>query len=198
MLTMPYASSSIVSLIGIDPGSDTLGVGILNLDITTLNIVSSQAFTLHGLQNARGSWTTEIHGDRQGRIESHRERLLQLFQSVQPLDIACESPFINRRRPNAYGALTEVVSAVRRAVMQFDIWKQLVMIDPPTVKKAVGVSGKTGGPDGKKLMQRAVLAMPEFCYNGHIPIELLDEHSIDALAVAYARYTMMLEELCLR
>lgn len=199
MLTMPAGASPIGSIVGIDPGSDTLGVGILYVDLRTWQIVSSEAFTLNGTRNGRGSFVTEVHGDRHGRIDSHREELTRVFRLVNPFSLACEAPFISRRRPQAFGALTEVVCAVRAAAMAYDAWRPLEMIDPPTVKRAVGVSGKTGGPEGKKLMLQAVLAMQQvFCYNGPVEMQKLDEHSIDALAVAYCHYIQLLEKLCLK
>jgi Holliday junction resolvasome RuvABC endonuclease subunit len=200
MLRLPDGAAHIATVVGIDPGSDTLGVGVLYFDLDALEIVGSEAFTLNGTRQGRGTFATEIHGDRLGRIESHREALLQVFRYFEPISIASESPFMSRRMPAAYGALTEVVCAIRHAAMQYDAWKPLKMIDPPTVKRAVGVSGKTGGPEGKKLMLTALLAMPptELRYCGDVPMESLDEHSIDALAVAYCHLTQLLEELCLR
>ena len=198
MLVMPANSSSVVSLIGIDPGTDTLGVANIYFDVQTLQIVSTQARTFHGAKDSKGSWIADVHGDRWGRIESHHTRLLQLFNDYRPLEVACEAPFINRRQPQAGLALTEVVALIRHALLRHDSWKRLHMLDPPTVKNAVGVSGRTGGPDGKKLMRTAVLGMPWLNYNGEIPIEELDEHSIDAIAVAYCRYITLLDKLCLR
>lgn len=198
MLTMPKEAPSVVSICGIDPGSNTLGLAILRFSIETLDIVSSEAMTLHGKKTARYSWTTEIHGERHGSIESNREFLLQLFIAERPLQIASESPFFNHLHPSAYGPLVESISAVRQAVMQYDLWKPLYMIDPPTVKNAVGVKGNRGGKEGKELMRQAVLSLASVLkYAGAIPITALDEHSIDALAVAYARYCKLLEELCL-
>jgi len=195
---MPEHTSTIASIIGIDPGTDTLGVANIYFDIPTLQIVSTQAQTLKGAKNASGSWISEINGDRWGRIESHYANLFQIFNHYQPLEIACEAPFINRGQPQAGLALTEVVAMIKHAVVLHDSWKRLYMIDPPTVKNAVGVLGRAGGPEGKKLMRAAVLAMPELNYNGETPIELLDEHSIDAIAVAYCRYKNLLDELCLK
>lgn len=198
MLRMPDDAESIATIIGIDPGSDTLGVGVIHFDVATLEIVSSKAFTLNGTRNGRGTFATEIHGDRLGRIESHRERLLEVFQYYQPLEIACESPFMSRRMPSAFGALTETVSAVRQALMQYDVWKLLNLIDPPTVKRSIGVAGNTGGPEGKKLMMQAIQRIAEIlAYDGEIPIELLDEHSVDGLAVAFCHFTQLMEALCL-
>lgn len=199
MLQMPPGASGLASIVGIDPGSDTLGVGILTFDVQSFAIVSTQAFTLNGTRNGRGSFTTDVHGDRYGRIESHREELARVFGRVRPIAVASESPFMSRRRPAAYGALTEVVCAVRAALMLHSPWLALEMIDPPTVKRAVGVSGKTGGPEGKKLMQQALLVMaPTLNYDGDVPMNRLDEHSIDALAVAYCHYVQLLEKLCLK
>lgn len=198
MLQMPLGATQFACLIGIDPGSDTLGVGILTFNVQTLEIVSTQATTLNGARAGRGSFVTQVHGDRMGRIESHRQALLRIFRTVQPLSVASESPFISRRHPQAGLALTEVVCAIRAALLNYDSSKPLELIDPPTVKRAVGVSGKTGGPEGKKLMQTAVLRMAQALhYDGDVPMDKLDEHSIDALAVAYCHYNQMLENLCL-
>ena len=197
MLIMPEHASTIASIIGIDPGTDTLGVANIYFDIPTMRIVSTQAQTLKGAKCAAGSWTSEINGDRWGRIESHYETLGHIFNHYQPLEIACEAPFINRRQPQAGLALTEVVAMIKHAVIRYDSWKRLYMIDPPTVKNAVGVLGRAGGPEGKMLMRTAVLAMPVLNYNGEIPLEQLDEHSIDAIAVAYCRFKNLLDELCL-
>lgn len=198
MLTMPKDACECATVVGIDPGSDTLGVGFLTFNVQTLEIVSTQALTLNGTRNGRGSFATQIHGDRMGRINSHKWELSRIFTAASPVSIACESPFMSRRMPAAFGALTEVVCAVREAAMLYDAWKPLVMIDPPTVKRAVGVSGKTGGPEGKKLMLQALLVMEQALhYDGDVPMRLLDEHSIDALAVAYCHYNQLLEQLCL-
>jgi len=199
MLKMPDDAESVATIIGIDPGSDTLGVGVIHFDVATLDIVSSEAFTLNGTRNGRGTFATEIHGDRLGRIESHRARLLGVFQEYQPLEIASESPFISRRMPSAFGALTETVCAVRQAMMQYDAWKLLHMYDPPTVKTQVGVAGNTGGPEGKKLMLQALVRIQEvLAYDGRVPMELLDEHSVDGLAVAFCHFTKLMESLCLQ
>lgn len=198
MLQMPLEAEHTATILGIDPGSDTLGVGILTFDVRTLAIVSTQALTLNGTRNGRGSFATEVHGDRYGRIESHKQELIRIFRLTRPMAVASESPFMSRRRPQAYGALTEVVCAIRAALLHYDCWQPLEMIDPPTVKRAVGVDGRTGGPEGKKLMQTALLRMEAALhYDGFVPMQQLDEHSIDALAVAYCHYMQLLEKLCL-
>jgi Holliday junction resolvasome RuvABC endonuclease subunit len=199
MLTMPRGSSQVVSIMGLDPGTETLGVGILVVDLETWQIVSSNAQTFKGTKLVgKVDWISELHGDRMGRINAHQDNLVALMRHYAPFAIASESPFFNRLHPQAYGALMEVIAAIRHAVMLYDMWKPLHLVDPPTVKNAVGVKGNKGGPEGKVLMREAVLKLaPVLKYSGLQPLDQLDEHSIDALAVAYCRYLQLTEELWL-
>lgn len=194
MLSMPPDSSQVVSIIGIDPGSHNLGVGMLQIDIPTLRIVASDAWTLVGKKLAKHhEWTTDLHGERNGRVHALEEELLRIFRYYQPLEIASESPFINSKFPQAGLALTVVVCAIRRAVMTYDIWKPLHLIDPPTVKMAVGAPGNAP----KEIIKEKIMEMSTLNYIGETPLSQLDEHSIDALAVAICRFRLLLEKLCL-
>ncbi len=192
MLRMPSDPGSIISVVGIDPGSTTLGTAVLWIDLNTMKVISSSAKTFHGDRLQGGeSWLGDIHGDRFSRIAALEQSLLRLFMHVKPYMIASESPFMSMRRPQAYGVLTEVMCAIRNAVMLYDAWKPLYIIDPPTVKKNVGAAGNAG----KEEVKQALLRLPELYYSGETPLELLDEHSVDALAVAYGRWKAHLGEL---
>jgi Holliday junction resolvasome RuvABC endonuclease subunit len=64
------------------------------------------------------------------------------------------------------------------------------MIDPPSVKKAVGATSHAKKDEVKAALAR----LPDLNYNGPVPLEMLDEHSIDALAVAYCRLKILREQ----
>jgi Holliday junction resolvasome RuvABC endonuclease subunit len=191
MLRMPYDSGSIISIVGIDPGSTTLGTGTIWVDLTTMRIVASQAVTFHGDRLYRESWTGGLYGDRIARIWALENSLVHLFQQTQPFLIASEAPFINPRFPQAGLALTEVVMMIRNAINRYDPWKAPLMIDPPTVKNAVGAPGNAD----KDRVKLALMQLPDLCYNGAVPLQNLDEHSVDALAVAYCRWRTYLGEM---
>lgn len=194
MLNMPPDSSQVVSIIGIDPGSHCLGVGVIRFDITTLRIVDCDAWTLVGKKLAgKQGWMTDLHGERNGRVYALEQELLRIFQYFQPLEIASESPFINSKFPQAGLALTVVVCGIRQAVMQYDVWKELHLIDPPTVKMAVGAPGNAP----KEVVKEKIMAIPNLNYIGSMALSSLDEHSIDALAVAFCRFRLLMEKLCL-
>lgn len=192
MLRLPADSGSIISVVGIDPGTSTLGTSVLWIDLNTMGIISSSAKTFRGdrLQDEE-SWLGALHGDRFSRICALEGALLHLFTHVKPYLIASEAPFISMRQPQAYGALTEVMCAIQNAVMFYDAWKPLYRIDPPSVKKAVGAAGNAD----KHAVKQAVLQLRDLNYAGDTPLELLDEHSVDALAVAYARWRNFLKEM---
>lgn len=180
MLVIPEGSSSTASIIGLDPGSDSLGTGIIRFDIQTLEIEASFARTIHGSKFARHSWRNEHHGERAARIYELEEYLLWLFVSEHAFKIASESPFFSVLHPNAYGALTEVICAIRNAMNRYDRYKVLELIDPPSVKNAVGAKGNAD----KDPVKAGLIAMPDLNYCGDVPLEHLDSHSCDGLAVA--------------
>lgn len=186
MLHAPEIRSGTTStIIGIDPGSETLGVAVITFDIDSMKIVNTQAKTFIGSRIVDiDNWQGEIHGDRLGRIQAHKRNLLSIFINAVPISIACESPFYSQRRPSAFGVLMEVLTAIREAVLEYDSWKSLFIIDPPTVKKAVGAAGN----GDKHKVREKVISLKELCYLGETSIEELDEHSIDAIAVAYCRF----------
>lgn len=197
MLVIPEGASPVGCIAGIDPGTDTLGFGALKVNVVTLEIIESTAFTYVGSKLAKDSWYGDVHGNRAGRLGAHEDNLVEIFEYYRPNLVASESPFFNRRFPQAYGALTETVDAIRNALWRFDPWLSLFMIDPPTVKLAVGAANPTKNlthDEKKGLVKTALMALPDLNYNGPTPIACLDEHSVDALAVAYARLKILREQ----
>lgn len=183
MLHLPPGGSSIAKVIGIDPGSETLGVGIMSFDTVSQAILRTDAFTVFGSKLGGNEWLGFLHGDRFQRIAQLSQNLTHLFRQEVPLAIAVESPFFNHLRPQAYGVLMEVMAAIRQAVWDYDPWHELYLIDPSSVKKAAGVLGNAN----KDTMREAIrILSPQL----HLTcdVDLLDEHSIDAVAVAYCRY----------
>ncbi len=191
MISLPADSSvRTCNIIGIDPGSETLGLCIMEVDIQTLQIVKTSAQTFVGSKMfEQNNWLSTIHSARTARIQAHKQNLINHFRLLNPFNIACESPFYNPRRPNAYGVLVETLTMIRHAVMEYDPWLQLYLIDPPTVKKSIGAPGNAD----KAIMLNTLKTVTEL--NLDRPVEFLDEHSIDAVAVAYCRLKQIRESI---
>lgn len=172
-------------IIGIDPGTDTLGASVLELDLAdrTISIVTSQTF--HGSQLIRGYKEMEdTYGARFARLYALEDLLVEAFRDERPHSIISESPYFNSRRPQAYGALVEAMSMIRRAVHRYCPRMPLLVVDPASNKANLKVSGKSGDKD---LMKKAVINCPNLLNPRFVNLNTLDEHSIDSLAVAYYR-----------
>jgi len=185
MLNIP-PGPSVFNIIGIDPGTTFVGVCVMTVDISTMKITSTIATTLNGLTLSNNEWISEIHGNRFGRILALENALLDIFNTYQPLIIISESPFFGGRMPNAFQALVEVICAIRTAVFKYDQWKELKLVPPATVKQAIFCKGNAD----KFEMKNKILELRQVLnYNGDIPLDTLDEHSVDSIAVAFHYFT---------
>jgi Holliday junction resolvasome RuvABC endonuclease subunit len=172
-------------IVGIDPGTDTLGVSVLDLDLAdgSISLVTSQTF--HGSKLIRGyQEMEETMGARFARLHVLEQLLVDAFHEEQPHSIISESPYFNSRRPQAYGALVEAMAMIGRAVYRYHSRMPLLTVDPASNKANLKVSGKSGD---KELMKAAVLKQADILNPHHIDLAQLDEHSIDSASVGYYR-----------
>jgi Holliday junction resolvasome RuvABC endonuclease subunit len=172
-----------VRILGIDPGSVTLGIACLSIDPQTLEILNTQAVTFTSLKLAINPWMEQVHTPRFARIAAHKENIKYVLNYCRPVAVVCESPFYNPSRPQAYGVLVETLDAIRQAVWEYDQCIPLDLVDPPTVKQAVGGKGNAD----KDAMKQLVLNLPNLNFTGPIQLSALDEHSIDAIAVCWSK-----------
>jgi Holliday junction resolvasome RuvABC endonuclease subunit len=185
---------AICRIIGIDPGSTTLGFSVLEYDARTLKIIRTYAFTFNAGKMKLSDLDIENHSERYARIYELMEALYEKFVELKPTFVICESPFMAMRRPQAYGALVEVVFAIRSALRKYDPTMSLDLIDPPSAKNAVGAPG-----NAKKEQVAAALKklLPELHFDvalSEASFDQLDEHSVDGTAIAYSRWKKLVEE----
>jgi Holliday junction resolvasome RuvABC endonuclease subunit len=183
MLILPSVSP-VYRILGIDPGTNTLGVAILDINLSTLSVDIVHAKTYSG-QTMSGDhrWFEEVHGGRASRLKSHQENLYAIMVEWNPHFVIAESPYM-RKFPQAFAALVECVMAIRAAVIQYDRFMPLALVDPPTAKKSAGMVGKLSG---KELVRIALRKLTYLNYAPGIDLEALDEHEVDAIAVAHHR-----------
>ena len=174
------------TIIGIDPGSTNLGLGLITFDLCTGIIQSTDAYTIRADRSDYYKSVLDYHSDKTRRLLVIEEMLLEAFNQYQPLLVASESPFYNRFRPNAYGVLVETICSIRNALMKYNDRLSLISVYPPSVKKAVGTTKLVG----KDPVRDSITLLTEL----HIqtPLKELDEHAVDAIAVAYSAYKQYL------
>lgn len=183
MIHQPENASEEMTIMGLDPGSETMGIAIVKYLPSTGVITHAMAYTVMGSRLCKDQIKVDLREHVLLRINAHKDNLLVTMNRELPDEVVAESSFFNPRRPHAYGVLVQVMGAIRAATHEYEAYKEVHLIPPSCVKIAVGAKS---GAD-KNPVKEAVLALPDLNYDGFTPIHFLDEHSIDALAVAYAK-----------
>ena len=180
-------------VLGIDPGSATLGVAVLDLYLDDLSIDLADARTFNAGRGMQDYQQTELyHGPRMARLQFMADHLAGYLSQMHPDGLASESPYMGRF-VTVFRALTECLLVIHQVGYHYDPRRVLHLIDPMAVKAAVGVVAKgyrNKAALAKEHVRRGVLALPLGNPNG-VDMSALDEHSIDAIAVAMARIKQM-------
>jgi len=153
-------------LISVDPGTVTCGVAVWDLN-NEFKIDNLYSFT--------------IFVDSDIDLNKRMDRLYNIFNNVfnelQPFQLAHESGFINRFRPQAFGPIYTTIYLIRQAFIN-EISNYGLFSYPPKMVKAF-VS--TGGAD-KDDMFKAVNNIKEV---KPFLTGFETEHEIDAIAIGY-------------
>jgi Holliday junction resolvasome RuvABC endonuclease subunit len=185
MLTLPQ-SSPIYRVMGIDPGTDTLGTAIIDIDLEKRTMVVAGAETQFGAKMANNFRPfAEVWGERAAKLRAHEENLYEVLYAWQPHSVIIESPFMGRF-PQAAFALVECVVSIKRAVYRYNRMMTGPMIDPVSAKKAAGIVGSVKKL-GKEAVRQHLKRIPYLQYAPGVNLDALDEHSVDAIAVAHYR-----------
>ena len=83
----------------------------------------------------------------------------------------------------------EAVYRYQNAVYAWNEDVRLWLVDPPTAKIAVGAPGRGGGKDA---VRDALLKNKEFATE--VEVDLLDEHSVDSIAIGWWGLKKWIEE----
>lgn len=171
-------------ILSIDPGSTKLGIAIIDVHPTEFTSTVIHATTVDAPTLLRYyEQCAATHGERVARILAMENAVFKMLRAWEPEMVVSESPFMGRF-PQAFAALTECLSSIRRAMQEYRPGRALHEIDPSSVKNAVGVSGKSSD---KELMREALPKLADLSFTDEVSLDELDEHAIDAIAVGYAR-----------
>lgn len=172
-----------------------LGMCALHIDYNTLRIVGSEIRTMNMNKPSGGrrvnDWMAETHSDRAVRIREMAWMLGGVFLEIRPVAVACEAPFFNPSRPNAYQVLVEVMKTIENTLYHWNPQRPLYRIETSVAKAAVSPTATDLKfqmkllKDSKDKVAFAVKHHPELA--PWVNFDLDDEHGIDAAVVAYAQ-----------
>lgn len=166
------------NVIAIDPGLSQCGIAVFSM--VEDQLASIHPFTIVNSQiRYESDLPIEYHTERNQRINLLCQTFRQVLQQYNPILIVCESPFFNPTRPTAFGSLTETLAVLRYETFLYNSIIPFITFSPQEVKQTFKQSGKIG----KLVMKDALQARTDIVTKLITPVELLDEHSIDAIAV---------------
>lgn len=178
MLTLPPTTEPL-RVLGIDPGTTTMGIALLEWAPGAAHYTVRHAQTLVTTDNHPNyRQLLEVHGSRMARLQQQADRLAALLATTQPHVVAVEAPFMGRFA-QSYGALMECVFSIHNTLLAYNPAIPLHQVDPMRVKQAAGVKLRRG--TGKDDVAAALAARTDLVWE--VTLTDLDEHSTDAIAV---------------
>lgn len=172
-------------ILSIDPGLNHLGLSVTIVDFADKTVVKTVTDTVHVKDKNLNHYVVDNYGARQAKIDYLNEHLIKWIDQYQPITIAIETPFYNMRRPAAFMPLVELLYQLRLTVRTHAPTCNLALYPPSIIKKAVGAKG---GAKKEEVKEQVVALESFFHLEDSLPIEELDEHSIDSLAIFYTHF----------
>jgi len=166
-----------LKLIGIDPGTNYIGVSILTIqskDLTITNI-ETVALDVSKINNI-----CFVNKNLMYRLAVLTELIYNVMKFHNPAAVGMESPFINSLRPASVVPLSQSVQAIEYGIYNFRDSMPVGKYPPSTVKNAVGAKG---GADKIEILD-ALLTIDELKLN--VNFNRITDHEVDATAIAYA------------
>lgn len=181
LIPEPQFPDNSVRIACVDPGTSYLGLAVLDWvwgeDLA--KVVWSD--TLHVPDPTHQSSFSEACGKRDHRMAGLEAGWREFLSIARPTFACTETPFMQRAKLSAYESGVELQRMLRQTLFQIYPHMTLHGYNPILVKNYVGVVAK--GTD-KTHMAAAVKGL--YRDSTLIDLNLLDEHSIDAVAVGNA------------
>lgn len=187
MLVMPKSTEAF-RIAGFDPGSTNLGFSLVENNLDGKPSVVRDSYTVK-LKDTKLGYSSigEQHGSRVVRLMIMHDTVLDLLRTHKPHAVVIESNYLGKFA-TSFAALVECVITIRQALYAYDPFMTLYLVDPTTVKINTGMK-KVKGTD-KEDVRRHLRACKDLEWD--IDIDTLDEHSVDASAIAYYYATQLL------
>mgnify|MGYP000486485334 CR=1 FL=1 len=178
-------------IIAIDPSTNATGIVVLEVDLNTkkLHVAFSTTFKRRDLLRGH-KWMAEVYGERETAVYCYGEMLKELLRTWEPSAVIIESPFLSRL-PQAFKALTEILTTFRNIVVAWDVTVPFEVVDPPTVKKGIGVNG--GSKDKVDMYNALKGTTLPITYAQGLSLEDMEDHEWDAIAIALYYYNTFLQ-----
>lgn len=179
-------------ILGIDPGTVTMGFCAMVVDLRTLERISVETVTINANRPVDGISARDFIPDSQSelfiRIRELSKRFWDILVHYAPFQTAIEVPFFNSMSPSAFEPLIHTFSMLVNTLYNYNPWMTAYRVDNTTTKAMVAPESK----EERKRIREAYATSKERiaeCVRLHtdftwIKTETMDEHEVDACLVA--------------
>ena len=177
-----------VRVVSIDPGMN-MGICVSNLDFTQQKqeVLFVDTFYIDKKKKGFEDKPYGLASNALINTQTIRKLIGDVLQEYQPDVVICEAAFLGKF-PQACASLCLCLNAIETAVFDYDYDVGFYTFDPPTVKNAMGVYGRSKDKDD---MQKALMKNERIISEKDLSV--LDEHSVDSICVGHCYFKLTAE-----
>ena len=139
----------------LDPGLNNTGVSVYRVDQYECKVLSIEAGTLKAIRLIDDSGIDdEVHEERVIKRLQMGRGLRTWLETYHPDIVVTESPFFDRKKPNSFQILSEVLTTLYDEVLRYNRMVRFQKLAPQAVKKSLGVAESKGKRSLRKLWRR--------------------------------------------
>lgn len=185
-------------IVSIDPGTETMGVALTGIHPITLEQSFIEARTMRG-SVVNYYWGNVLHdGDgRDSRLLGLEDQLVNYFMYARPHMVVFEDNYLGAS-PQSFKALVEACMCIKHAVWRYNPYMPSFTITPNQAKSTVDAIPKRGmdKDQRKELVRQGLMRYTPLVVPPAI-LAMLDEHSVDAVAIGAHALEAVKNELLL-
>lgn len=182
MLSIPE-SGWIYRIMGIDNGSNTVGVVIIDHDLRTgvSTVIYAETLTADKTAYWRYPGRAEARDKMYARLAVIEDFIAEVLEEYDPDIVGCESPF-SHLHVGSYTVLVHSMRSIDDAVYRYSTTLEFAKVPPGRAKKSVCPPKQY--KNDKELIRGFILADPTIVAGPDVVLSSLDEHCIDGISVA--------------
>ena len=194
MLKLPDVSDA-YRILAIDPGTDTLGICVIEIDLITFKPKLLEAATYRGSRALIHdvSFSEQLPGsDRLARNLYHMKNIESILKHYGIHYVAYETAFMGKFA-TAYEGLIECLTLIRMAVRSYDPFIPFIGVPTKNAKKSIEAKMPRKKPEVMEAIEKLIHSEKLICSD---EVKLpFDEHTSDAIAVGWHAYITIIDSI---
>ena len=175
----------IYRVLGVDNGTDTVGIAVVDHHLATglSKVIHAETLTASRTAYTRHEGRLDARGKMHARLDVISTFFWEVLNEFDPDVVGCESPF-QHLHAQSFAALTTAMNGLSSTTFDYCTTLEFSKISPGSAKKAVCPVGQYG--NSKEHIREMIGINNDIEFVDGLLLNNLDEHAVDAIAVAHA------------